>query len=353
MSELKPFRPHIADLAAYAPGEQLNAPDVIKLNTNENPYPPSPRVMEVLRTLDPLKLRRYPQPLADDFRAAAADVFGVRPDGVLAGNGSDDLLTMIARATLGPGDAAVAPYPSYTLYQTLCEIQAARMTWIDWPADFSLPTDALVAAGARVCFLANPNAQTGTLVQPAEVARLASRFAGLVVVDEAYVDFAGDGATSLPLLADHDNVLILRTLSKGYGLAGLRFGFAMAAPAVVTALAKVKDSYNCDAVSIAAATAAVRDQAYRRQTAAKVIAERGRLAGELRRRGWDVPDSRANFLLARPPGGRSPRAIYEALKARNILVRYFNQRRLDDRLRITVGTPADDDSLLKTLDETP
>ncbi len=342
------LQPHIVGLAAYTPGEQINAPGVIKLNTNENPYPPSPAVAMALASLDPERLRKYPPPLADEFRTIAGEVLGVHPEAILAGNGGDELLRMIATTFLGPGRAAAACYPAYTLYEVLAAIAGARMAWIDWPADYSLPIGELASAGAAVTFLANPNAPTGTLVEPEAVSELAGRLDGVLVVDEAYVDFAG--INCLHLVARHDNLIVLRSLSKGYSLAGLRFGFAVASPAVIAGLRKVKDSYNCDAISIALAAAAIADQAYMRANVARVVAERDRLTGELRRRGWDVLDSRSNFILARPPDGAARRR-YEALKQRDILVRYFDSRRLDDRLRITTGTPAEHAALLAALDE--
>ncbi len=267
---------------------------------------------------------------------------------MLCANGSDELLRMICTAFLPPGGSAAACYPTYSLYEVLVEIQNATMTWIDWPGDYSLPADELAGAKAAVTFLANPNAPTGTLVSPPAVSDLAGRLNGLLVVDEAYADFAG--SSCLGMVGRHENLVVLRTLSKGYSLAGLRFGFAVASAGVIDGLRKVKDSYNCDAISIALACAAVSDQGHMRTNVGRVVAERDRLTRELRARGWDVPDSRANFVLARPPDGQARRR-YEALKQRNILVRYFDQRRLDDRLRITVGTGPDNDALLAAIDE--
>lgn len=344
------FQPHIARLSAYTPGEQINAPGVIKLNTNENPYAPSPRVASALGTVSPDMLRKYPQPLADDFRAAAADLWNVSPDMVLAGNGSDDLLRMIATAFVAPGATAAAPYPTYSLYEVLVAVQNARMEWVDWPENYALPLSELAAVGAAVTFLANPNAPTGTTVNPGAVAELSRRVKGVLVVDEAYADFAAAGTSCIDLVRRHRNLIVLRTFSKGYSLAGLRFGYAVADAGLIAGLRKVKDSYNCDAISIALATAAIGDPDYLRQTVARVVAERERLAGCLRRRGWDVLDSQANFLFARPRDGQANRR-YEALKQRNILVRYFDGRRLSDRLRITIGTPDQNDALLAALDE--
>jgi histidinol-phosphate aminotransferase len=346
-----PPRPRavIAEMTGYTPGEQPGPGErVIKLNTNENPYPPSPRVMDAIRSLDPERLRRYPPPMSDGFRAAAARALGVTPDMILAGNGSDEILAMVVRTYLGPGDILAYPDPTYSLYPVLGRIGEVKVAEIPWGPGWGLPVDALCASGARAVFFANPNAPSGTLVPPARVRALATRFPGVVLVDEAYVDFADESC--LPLLADCPNLIITRTVSKGYSLAGLRFGWAVAAPATIAQLSKVKDSYNCDALSIVAATAALEDQDHARDTWQRVRAERARLSGELVRRGWAVIPSAANFLLATGPGGDG-HALYAALKGRGILVRYFDKPGLTDKIRITVGTPAQNDALLAALDE--
>jgi histidinol-phosphate aminotransferase len=340
-------RPAVEEMTGYTPGEQPGPGErVIKLNTNENPYPPSPRVLEAIRALDGESLRRYPNPTAEPFRAAAARALGVTPDMILAGNGSDEILTLVVRAFLDPGDTLAYPDPTYSLYPVLARIGDVRVAEVPWGPDWELPVDGLVASGARAVFFANPNAPSGTEVPRARVQALAARFAGLVLIDEAYVDFAG--GDSLSLLADHPNVVVTRTLSKGYSLAGLRFGYAVAAPATITQLAKVKDSYNCDALSIAAAIAALDDQEHARETWRRVRGERTRLTAELGRRGYRVIPSAANFVLATVPDGNG-RACYTALKSRGILVRFFDRPDLADKIRITVGTPAQNDALLAAL----
>jgi histidinol-phosphate aminotransferase len=337
----------IETMTAYTPGEQPGPGErVIKLNTNENPFPPSPRVMEAIRALEGEQLRRYPNPMADGFRASAARVLGVTPDMILAGNGSDEILAMAVRTFLGPGDVLAYPNPTYSLYPVLAEISEVKVVEVPWEAGWTLPARALIDSGARCIFFANPNAPSGTLVSPEEVRALASRFDGVVLIDEAYVDFADTHC--LGLLAACPNLIISRTVSKGYSLAGLRFGYAIAAPEIIAAMAKVKDSYNCDAVSVAAATAALEDQAYARGAWQAVRAERARLAEELARRGWKVIPSQANFLLATTPGGDGA-AVYQALKAKGILVRYFARPGLSDKVRITIGTREQNDALLAAL----
>ena len=340
------FREHIEAMEGYVPGEQPNDPSVIKLNTNENPYPPSPKALEAIASVTGEQLRRYPQPMADRFRDAASKVFGVDRDCVICGNGMDDILNMTVRAFSGPEAALVYPVPTYTLYAVLAGIQASMVREVSWPADYALPLDALVAARGSVTYLANPNAPTGTLVSIDDVAHLAEALPGVLCIDEAYVDFAERDCMSIA--TRFDNVLVMRTMSKGYALAGIRFGFAVGHPQLIRGLMKVKDSYNVDALAIAVSSAALLDQAYLQETRAKVIAERTRLAAALNACGLQCLPSQANFLLARttkPPAA----ALYESLKARRILVRYFNSPGLNDALRITVGTPEQNDALIAAL----
>lgn len=342
------FRKNIEATEGYTPGEQPTDPSVVKLNTNENPYPPSPKVMEAVRSISPEQLRRYPHPLASPFRDKAAEIFGVTRDMIVCGNGMDDILNMTVRAFSGPEAALVYPVPTYTLYAVLGNIQASVVREVPWGPDYSLPHAALVEARGRVTYLANPNAPTGTLVPFDEVARLADALDGVLCVDEAYVDFAERDC--LELARTRPNVLVMRTLSKGYSLAGLRFGFAVGDANLIAGLMKVKDSYNADAIAIAAATAAISDREYHRQTRGKVIDERRRLAAALAELGMPPLPSESNFLFARCPD-RTAGDLYESLKARRILVRYFNSPGINDRLRITVGTPEQNDALLAALRE--
>jgi len=343
-------RSNVAKMAPYVPGEQPGPGEkVIKLNTNENPFPPSPRVVNAIRTLDPEHLRRYPSPKADAFRATAARVHGVSDDMILAGNGSDEILAIVMRTYLGPGDVIAYPDPTYSLYPVLAESGENRVRTVTWEANWELPIDALLATGARAIFFANPNAPTGTVVKKSRVRDLAKAFDGLVLVDEAYVDFADESC--LDLVRELPNVVLSRTFSKGYSLAGLRFGYAIAAPAVVAEMMKVKDSYNCDAISILAATAALEDQDYARKAWQSVRSERARLSMELGKRGYEVIPSQANFVFARCPGGNAA-AVYRTLKAHGILVRFFDKPGLEDKVRITIGTVDQNNTLLEALPNT-
>jgi histidinol-phosphate aminotransferase len=342
-------RTTIRNLGGYVPGEQPQpGARVVKLNTNENPYPPSPRVLDAIRAVPAHALQRYPPPMADEFRAAASRVLGVPADAILAGNGSDDILTIATRTFLAAGDTLAYPEPTYSLYPVLAQLQDAIVVSVPWAAGWSLPIEALASTGARAIYLANPNAPTGTCVPVEAVEELARAFDGVVLVDEAYVDFAE--ANCLELALRLPNVVVSRTLSKAYSLAGLRFGFAVTRPEIVREMAKVKDSYNCDAVSIAAAAAAIADQDYARSTWTKIRAERERLTSRLVGLGWSVLPSQANFVLACVPGGRARAAqVVGALKSAGVLVRYFDAPGLDDKLRITVGTPDDTDALVGAL----
>ncbi len=340
-----PIRSNIRAMAGYVPGEQLNDPDIVKLNTNENPYPPSPRVFEAVRAaLTGDRLRKYPQPLGDTFRRAAGRVLNVDPDGILIGNGSDDILTILTRAFVPEGGLIASPTPSYILYKSLAEIQGARFEKVPFAPDWQLPER--WPTGAHLTFLPNPNSPSGTVVPLADVERLAAAASPApLVLDEAYVDFAD--ATGLELLPRVPNLIVTRTLSKSYALAGIRFGFAVADPAVIRELVKVKDSYNCDVLSLAAATAALEDQDYFREVRAKILATRARLTPALEALGFEATPSHANFLWCRR-ADRPVKPLYEELKRRKILVRYMNYDGYDG-LRVTVGTDAETDRLLAEL----
>jgi histidinol-phosphate aminotransferase len=342
--DLQFVRQTVRAMDGYKPGEQPGPGErVVKLNTNENPFPPSPKVLQAIRDIEPEMLRRYPNPTADVFRNAAAEVLELSPDMILAGNGSDDILTIATRTFLASGEILAYPEPTYSLYPVLAKLQDAKTKTVKWDQDWALPIEALVATKAGAIYLANPNAPSGTYVSPMKVAELASAFDGLLLVDEAYVDFADDDC--LGLVRDHANVVISRTLSKAYSLAGLRFGFAIAQPQVIEEMVKVKDSYNCDAISVVAATAAVLDQEYARKSWEHVRSERQRVSVELTQLGWAVLPSQANFILATCPNGRGKEA-YLGLKQQGILVRYFDKPGLTDKVRITIGTSQENNALL-------
>jgi histidinol-phosphate aminotransferase len=338
-------RPDIAAIAGYVPGEQPQGGDWIKLNTNENPYPPSPAVAGAIAAAAAGRtLAKYPDPLATAFRKRAAEVLGVDPDWIICGNGSDDLLTILVRTFVGAGEWLRMPYPSYILYRTLAGIQGASCDEVHYRRDWSLGDDfAAPRDGLRLAIVANPNSPSGTLLPPQRLAELAERMPCAFVVDEAYGDFADTNC--LDLVRKNERVIVTRSFSKSYALAGLRFGFAVAQPQVVEQLQKVKDSYNCDTLSIVAATAAIDDQAWLADNRAKIIATRRRLTDALRALGYEAIESQANFVWCTHPE-RPHKPVYEALKAAGILIRYMNYSGWGDGLRITVGTDAEIDAFL-------
>jgi histidinol-phosphate aminotransferase len=329
------------------PGEQPDASRrIVKLNTNENPYPPSPSVLEAVRAAADGSVRLYPDPESRGVRTRAAALYGVSVDRIMVGNGSDELLALLLRATIDPGGRVAFPVPTYSLYETLVAVQGGEIVRVPWPDDFTLPADAIVAADARLTFVCNPNSPSGTFVPIDVLDALAPRLGGILVVDEAYVDFARDHA--LRLVERHANVVVLRTLSKSYSLAGLRVGLLVGHPELLTGLRTVKDSYNLNRLSQAAAEAALADQETMRANVTRIRATRAVLSEGLIQLGYRVLPSEANFVLARRPGvDQAP--VARALAARGILVRHFAVPGLADALRITVGTDVETASLLEAL----
>ena len=351
------FRADVERIAGYTPGEQPQEPGWIKLNTNENPYPPSPRVAAAIEAAARGRLNVYPDPLATRFRQKAAELFGLDADWILPANGSDENLTILMRAFVDPGQLVCYPYPSYVLYETLADLQGAKCRRLPLKDDFSFHWDVArpLVAASKLVFVPNPNSPTGNRWPDDDLRSLVPP-RGVLVLDEAYGDFCDRPHRAEILHGDGGRpIVITRTLSKSYSLAGIRFGFAVAHPDLVRGMRKVKDSYNCDAVALAAAIAAIDDQDWMRQNADKIRRTRARLTASLREMGFTVPDSQANFVWAtRAAGGH--REIYEALKQRKILVRSmrFEGAGADgsqtiDGLRITIGTDDEIDRLLHVL----
>ena len=336
-------------MAGYVPGEQLSGKQIVKLNTNENPYPASEGVSQAIRAQLTDGLARYPNALADPFREKAGEVLGFPPDWILCGNGSDDILTICTRALVGTGELLRLPYPSYILYKTLAQIQGARSEEVHFAKDWLLSDDfARATEGLRLAFLPNPNSPSGTVIPPEEVLALAERLPCPLLVDEAYADFADTNC--LDLVRENEKILISRTLSKSYALTGLRFGFLIAQPQIIDQLMKVKDSYNCDTLSIVGATAAMADTDWLRENCEKVIATRERMTLEMRRLGFEVVDSQTNFTWNTHP--EVPlKPIYEGLRSDGILVRYMDYPDWGDGIRISVGTDEQVDRLLRKVAE--
>ena len=348
-------RTNIATMAGYVPGEQVNSADVIKLNTNENPYPPSPAVAAALNGIDSAFLRRYPSPTAVSFREAAARCHGISVDNIVPTNGGDELLRLVLTTFAAPGETVAVTRPTYSLYRVLAEIQANPLHEIALEDTWDLPEDfvrQLSDAGAKMCILVNPQAPTGKLLPVATLTEIAANFDGLLLVDEAYVDFVDPAREhdAVPLAVERDNVLLLRTLSKGYSLAGLRFGYGIGSAELIhPILYKTRDSYNTDYIAQQLAAAAIQSRDYAENTWEKVRQAREALANALTQLGFGVTPSQANFVLATLPAGHSAEQLYQQLRSENILVRFFDQERLRDKLRISVGTPAENATLLAAL----
>jgi histidinol-phosphate aminotransferase len=348
---------HVAALHAYTPGLQPSGPGWVKLNTNESPYPPSPRVTEaVLRELgaEGASLRLYPDPTSSGLRAAVALLHGLGAGSVCIGNGSDDILNLLVRCYCGPGAAAGFTLPSYSLYPVLVGIQDGAVTRIPLDRSMRLPVGQIAASGARIFFLTSPNAPTGVGFANAEIERVLASFGGLLVVDEAYAPFANENAAGL--VASHPNLVVVRTLSKAYALAGIRVGYALADPEVIGILDRARDSYNVSRLSQAAATAALGDPGYYTAIVDKIKSTRDYYSHSWAMdRGWFTFPSQSNFICTEPRDaeGRTglavAKAAYDFLFSRKVLVRHFPSDALTASfLRISVGT--DDDMLV--LDET-
>jgi histidinol-phosphate aminotransferase len=320
----------------YRPGQQPpDGEDWIKLNTNESPYPPSPRVLEALHAAIGDSLRLYPAPMADEAAAAIASANGLDPDWVRLGNGADELIAMCFRAFAAAGDRVAFTWPTYPLLEPLCGIHECVASPHPLGEGWSLPAS-FGADPSPLKFLVNPNSPTGTWYRREEVESVVAGAAGVVVLDEAYVDFAPE--SRLDLLAGHPNLLLLRTMSKSYALAGMRIGFGFGHPELLAALDTVKDSYNLDRLSIVAARAAAEDRSYRDRLVSRVVADREWFAGELQALDFEVSPSSANFVFTHPPDGVSAAGVFKGLRDRRVLVRHFARPPLDGWLRITIGT---------------
>jgi histidinol-phosphate aminotransferase len=350
-------RPNIEAMTGYSSGEQPIDASVIKLNTNENPYPPSPAVDAALNSATAADLRTYPQPTADALRDRLADLHDVKRDNIVITHGGDEALRLAFTTFVEPGTAFGMADPSYSLYPVLAQIHGAPIHRIALDENWDLPRDfahELNEAGANLACLVNPHAPSGLLLDAKRISQLANDFAGVLLIDEAYVDFVDPALRYdvIRLVDAFENLLVLRTFSKGYSLAGLRLGYLIGSASLVAPLLhKTRDSYNVDHISQLLGTAALSDQAYAEETWAQVRADRRTLRDGLVEHGFRVMASQSNFLLAEVPleSACSALEIYEGLKSRGVLVRYFDTPMLADKLRITVGTSDQNQTLLTWL----
>jgi histidinol-phosphate aminotransferase len=345
MSTKSYFRNEIENMSGYAPGEQPKVHNLIKLNTNENPYPPSPRVIAALQHFDLERLRLYPDPNSDRVRDIAAELHGVKRENIIAGNGSDDLLTMAMRCFTAPDKPAVCFDPTYSLYIVLAQMQGAECRKIKLKDDFSMPENVLEqAAGANLFLIARPNSPTGSSYPLEQLKRICTGFDGIVLIDEAYADFATDSCAAF--VQSCDKVIITRTMSKSYALAGGRFGYAIAHRNIIDGMMKVKDSYNVNMLTQAAAAAALEDREYLRAMTAKILNTRARLCDELAKLRFTTIPSEANFIFTAPPDNDGKR-FFDVLREHNILTRYFPGNSTGKYLRISIGTDEQINQLLE------
>ncbi len=345
----------LGNLSPYVPGEQPKIDDLVKLNTNENPFGPSPRVIEAIRAAVDDGLRLYPDPTSLALRECLADYHGVTAEQVFVGNGSDEVLGFLFRALFQRGRPVVFPDITYSFYPVYCRLFGIEPRTVALDEELAVDVEALCAidpSSVGGVILPNPNAPTGRLLAIDQVERLAAHFSDCaVVIDEAYVDFGGESA--IGLIDSYPNLLVTQTLSKSRSLAGLRLGFAIGDAGLVEGLARVKDSFNSypvDRLASAGAIAAYEDEAYFEQTRRAIIAMREQLGSDLAARGFDVLPSAANFVLVRH-ATRAGATLAAGLRERRVIVRHFDRARIGDHLRITIGNEGQNAALLAALDE--
>lgn len=341
----------VSQLTPYVPGEQPRRDRLVKLNTNENPYGPSPAVLQAIAAVAADELRRYPDPESTELKAAVAAYHGLRPGQVFIGNGSDEVLAHVFQGLLQHDKPLCFPEITYSFYPVWCDLYGIQYRQIPNSGDLSIDPAAFPADNGGI-IIPNPNAPTGLLLSLTEVATLARTHRdSVVVIDEAYIDFGGDSAVGL--VERYDNLLVVQTLSKSRSLAGLRVGFAMGSPQLIEALDRIKNSFNSyplDVLAQRAALAALQDEAHFRDSCARVIASREQLCSGLRALGFEVLPSAANFVFTRHPG-HAAGELFSALRERGIVVRYFDKPRISDYLRISIGTEQDCEALLGALRE--
>jgi histidinol-phosphate aminotransferase len=343
------WSPVVNQLSPYVPGEQPKIDDLIKLNTNENPYGPSPRVIEAIRAELGDNLRLYPNPSSQPLREVVADYYGLKPAQVFVGNGSDEVLGHTFFALFQQSQPLLFPDITYSFYPVYCGLYGIDYLSIPLEDDFSLQLSRYGQPNGGIIF-PNPNAPTGCLVPLEEIDRLLSRNRdSAVVVDEAYIDFGGESAAKL--VSQYDNLLVIQTLSKSRSLAGLRVGIALGNERLIEALVRVKDSFNSypvDRLALAGAVASFQDEAYFKETCQRVIDEREALRQALHALGFEVLPSAANFVFARHPA-QDAAALSATLRRQGVIVRHFRLPRIEQFLRISVGTPAQNRRLLEVL----
>ena len=345
-------RRQVERMSAYVPGEQPKVAGLIKLNTNENPYPPSPKVLDTLRAAIDGKLRLYPDPTSSALRAKLGKIHGFDAEQIVIGNGCDDILNLCVRAFCGECEKLAYFWPSYSLYPVLANIQGA--TQIELPLGENFQIDAHPAllaklAGAKLAFITQPNAPSGVWQQRVELQRVIEGTQGVVVIDEAYVDFASDNC--LDLVGEYNNVIVARTFSKAFSFAGMRVGWAAGPRELIAALNKVKDSYNVSRLSQLGAEATLDEWDYFLQNVRRICATRERATSELAKLGFLVYPSQTNFVFARPPAPLTAKQWFDGLRAQNVLVRWWDADRIRDFARVSIGADEEMDRFLSATKE--
>ena len=340
----------VRELSPYVPGEQPQIQGWVKLNTNENPYPASPKIAQTIQEQMDL-LRLYPEPTSQALRSAIAKQFDLSSDQVIIGNGSDNILDMITRSFVGLGQAGHT-VPSYSLYPVVVALSGGDLLNIPFEESMELPVDAIAKTPASVFFLTNPNAPTGVCFSLESIEAVLKKIKGILVVDEAYIDFGGQSA--IPLLQSYDNLIVVQTFSKSYSLAGLRVGYALASPKIIQVLDRVRDAYNVDRIAQSIAQVALEDRSHFEANCEKIIQTRSQSEAFLKSLDWFTYPSSANFLFTQPKdaqGATGPEvavSLFEYLKSKHILVRYFGSHPLTcSFLRVSIGT----DNQMKTFNE--
>ncbi len=344
---MKYWNARLQEAAEYIPGEQPQGLDeYTKLNTNENPFPPSKAVLEAIRAAVNESLKRYPDPAARKIREAYASVRGIDPENIFVGNGSDEIFTLIFRGFIEPDGTAAFAYPSYALYATLAQMNGIRHDMVPLNKDFSYNMGLFLKKKYDLVIIANPNNPTGTYCEVGAIRSFLQKFKGLLVVDEAYVDFYGGSAAEL--VDDFDNVIVTQSMSKSYSLAGLRIGFAIAPADIIRGLMKIKDSYNVDILAAAGAVAALKDKRGFSYNIELVVSNKEYIEESLTALGFEIVPSRANFIFVRHPDVKSS-DLYERLKERKILIRHYTGPIQSDYIRISVGTMMENKALIREL----
>ncbi|TGL69021.1 histidinol-phosphate transaminase [Leptospira jelokensis] len=358
-SENKNFNPEsyirkeLYSFLPYTPGEQPGlTTSTIKLNTNENPYPPSPKIGKAVEgVLEKGLLRKYPNYHSRKLQELIAKDFDLDPNQILVTNGSDEALRLLFQTFVGPGDVVVAPDPTYSYYPVLTEQMMVGAKYLAIPVLENLHFDleALKKSKGKLLCFAHPNAPTGIAEPKEELLALVKSFNGLVLSDEAYIDFAAPDTSLIPHTKDHPNLLVSRTFSKSYALAGLRVGYIVGSLETIAWIRKLKDSYNVGILDQVIAETSYADKDYFLEKRNLVIQERSRLKSNLESLGFTIPDSSTNFLFCKPKPGVSPEHLYLSLKEKNILIRYFSYGICKDYIRITIGTKEENDTLFQTI----